>query len=743
MKPFKSNHIILTFALLTCLSAFNFQLSTAFAQGTTAFSYQGRLNNNGSPVNGLYDLRFMVWDALTNGNLVAGPLTNSATGVTNGLFAVTLDFGNGVFTGPARWLELDVRTNGNGAFTTLLPFQQILPMPFAIMANTASNLIGTLAVGQLGAGTANINISGNAATATTATTATSATSATTATTANNFSGSLSGNVTGTQGATVVSTVGGQSAANVASGASAANAATSANTASTIVKRDASGNFSAGTITASLSGNATTATTATIANNFSGSLAGDVTGTQGATVVANVGGQSAANVASAVSTVNSATSANTPNTIVKRDASGNFSAGSVTLNGNLNLPATTAGAGIIYSGGSTLVLNYGDENFFAGAGAGNVTMDGWGNVGVGCRTLSANTSGSQNTANGEWALNGNTSGSQNTANGDGALEYNTSGSYNSANGSSALCFNTSGSNNTANGYQALYANYTGYNNTANGVQALYYGHWGYNNTANGFQALYYNNVGGANTANGVQALFSNSTGSANTANGADALFSNAIGVANTAEGSSALYYNTGNFNSALGYMAGYNVTNGSYNIEIGNQGVASDTSIIRIGTQGTQTNTYIAGIYGATAASGVAVYVNSSGQLGTVTSSRRFKEDIQDMGSASDVLLALHPVTFRYKPDIDPQGIAQFGLVAEDVEKVNPDLVAHDDQGRPYTVRYEAVNAMLLNEFLKEHQKVEQQGAEIEQLKEKAAKVTSLEKQLHELKQAVQSLAERR
>jgi hypothetical protein len=148
MKPTKSNHIVLTFALLTCLSAFNSQLSTAFAQGT-AFSYQGRLNNNGSPATGIYDLRFTIYDAVTNGNVVSGVLTNAATSVTNGLFAVTLDFGNGVFTGPARWLELDVRTNGSGAFTTLLPLQPLLPMPYAVMANSASNLLGTLPAAQL------------------------------------------------------------------------------------------------------------------------------------------------------------------------------------------------------------------------------------------------------------------------------------------------------------------------------------------------------------------------------------------------------------------------------------------------------------------------------------------------------------------------------------------------------------------------------------------------------------------
>jgi photosystem II stability/assembly factor-like uncharacterized protein len=150
MKPTKSNHPILVIALLTCLSVFNLQPSTAFAQGT-AFTYQGRLNDNASPANGLYDLRFRVWDASTNGNIVAGPMTNSATGVTNGLFAVTLDFGSGVFTGPARWLQLDARTNGPGSpgFTTLLPRQPITPTPYAIMANSASNLLGTLPATQL------------------------------------------------------------------------------------------------------------------------------------------------------------------------------------------------------------------------------------------------------------------------------------------------------------------------------------------------------------------------------------------------------------------------------------------------------------------------------------------------------------------------------------------------------------------------------------------------------------------
>ena len=156
----------------------------------------------------------------------------------------------------------------------------------------------------------------------------------------------------------------------------------------------------------------------------------------------------------------------------------------------------------------------------------------------------------------------------------------------------------------------------------------------------------------------------------------------------------------------------NLTTGSFNIDIGNAGVASESNKIRIGTVGTQTATFIAGISGVTVAQGVGVIVDTDGHLGTVVSSARYKEAIQPMDKASEAILALRPVTFRYKKELDPKGIPQFGLVAEQVEKVNPDLVARDEQGKPYTVRYEAVNAMLLNEFLKEHRKVEEQSSQI-------------------------------
>jgi len=174
---------------------------------------------------------------------------------------------------------------------------------------------------------------------------------------------------------------------------------------------------------------------------------------------------------------------------------------------------------------------------------------------------------------------------------------------------------------------------------------------------------------------------------------------------------------------LGNNAGGNLTTGSNNIDIFDRGVAGEANTIRIGKQGTQRTTFIAGISGGTV-TGTAVVVDSNGQLGVAPSSQRFKDAINPMAKASEAILALKPVTFRYKKDLDPAGIPQFGLVAEDVEKVNPDLVARDKQGKPYTVRYEAVNAMLLNEFLKEHKAFLEEQRTVEQLKKQVAALTA-------------------
>jgi hypothetical protein len=341
-----------------------------------------------------------------------------------------------------------------------------------------------------------------------------------------------------------------------------------------------------------------------------------------------------------------------------------------------------------------------------------------NTAIGYQALYANTFGIENTANGFRALYNNTTGNDNTANGVGALYHNTTGGGNTANGRDALYHNTAGDGNTANGIWALFSNTEGDANTANGSQALGFNITGGGNTADGYQALYSNTIGGNNTATGLEALFSNTEGEGNTANGRTALRSNTTGGFNTAIGRSALADNTsGESNIGLGYLSGGNLTTGDNNIDIGNLGFPGESGTIRIGSSGTQTRTFVAGISGATASGGATVFVNASGQLGTLTSSRRFKDQIKPMDKTSEALFALNPVSFRYKKEIDPEGVPQFGLVAEDVEKINPDLVVHDGEGKISTVRYEAINAMLLNEFLKEHRRVEKLEATVAALAE--------------------------
>jgi hypothetical protein len=312
-----------------------------------------------------------------------------------------------------------------------------------------------------------------------------------------------------------------------------------------------------------------------------------------------------------------------------------------------------------------------------------------------------------------------------------LFFNTTGDFNTANGWGALSENTIGSNNTATGTEALGGNTTGSYNTANGFNALYSNSTGTNNIAIGANALNSNTSGGNNIASGIDALYSNTTGYYNTADGDFALYHNTVGHDNTGNGNQTLFNNTsGNFNVALGNVAGYNLTTGSNNIDIGNLGIAGDASKIRIGKTGTHNATYIAGIYGKTVAGGtkVAVMIDSTGKLGTVVSSARFKDEIKPMDKASEVILALQPVTFRYKPELDPDGIPQFGLVAEQVEKVNPDLVVRGEDGKVNTVRYEAVNAMLLNEFLKEHRKVDTlEGVVAQQQKQIEALIATVQK----------------
>jgi len=300
--------------------------------------------------------------------------------------------------------------------------------------------------------------------------------------------------------------------------------------------------------------------------------------------------------------------------------------------------------------------------------------------------------------------------QNTAEGQSALLHLGGGTYNTALGWASLGFNVIGNFDTAVGAAALL------NNTAN------------NNTATGAGALLSNTTGGSNTANGAFALFSNTSGGENTANGYNALL-NTTGSTNTAIGSSALIHNTGgNGNTAVGDSAFFNNTTGSGNIALGfnaGQSVTMANNVICIGTDGNNENDscYIGNIFSSTV-SASAVFVNSNGRLGTMTSSKRFKQDIKAMDNVSEALYALKPVSFRYKKEFDPAGASQLGLVAEDVEKVNRDLVVRDKEGKPYTVRYDQVNAMLLNEFLKEHREVQDLKTQVKALTAGLQKVSA-------------------
>jgi hypothetical protein len=258
---------------------------------------------------------------------------------------------------------------------------------------------------------------------------------------------------------------------------------------------------------------------------------------------------------------------------------------------------------------------------------------------------------------------------------------------------------------------------------------------------GANALFNNTSGAQNSATGDHALVSNTSGNSNTATGVNALRINTDGDSNTAVGAQALSKSTGSNNIALGSDAGSNLTIGSNNIDIGALGAAGESGKIRIGKQGTQNSTFIAGIAGV-AVSGSQVVVNVNGKLGVAASSVRFKEAIKPMDKASETILALKPVTFRYKEELDPDKIQQFGLVAEEVEKVSPDLVIRGEDGKVMSVRYEAVNAMLLNEFLKEHRKVQEQQATIACLKDEfESKFAQQQKQIEVLTDTVRKASE--
>ena len=405
----------------------------------------------------------------------------------------------------------------------------------------------------------------------------------------------------------------------------------------------------------------------------------------------------------------------------------------TAEGNNALQSLTTGSANTAIGWFSLFSNAGGS-FNTATGAGSLlsnTADD--NTAFGTAALLFNTTGINNTAVGATALLHNTTAEENTATGAFALSSNTAGDFNTANGAFALQVNTMGEQNTAIGDLALA------NNDSTGAG------FGNANTAVGAGALFSNTDGDSNNAVGYNSLGANETGISNQAMGFSALSSNVDGAANIATGDSAALNNvSGSFNTVIGSLAGQDLTDGGDNIYIGataGNGAGNEDGTIRIGDPEFISTCYIAGISGQTASAGVAVFIDANGKLGTVTSSARFKDDIKSMDKGSEALLALKPVTFHYKKEIDPTRTSQFGLVAEEVAKVDPDLVVRDKEGKPYTVRYEAVNAMLLNEFLKEHKQTEKLEATVASLittvKEQAAQIHKVSAQLEASKPASQ------
>ncbi|MGO8929762.1 MAG: tail fiber domain-containing protein [Limisphaerales bacterium] len=485
----KKTYPIAGWLMLLALLTFNLQPSTAQAQGT-AFTYQGQLQNNGSPASGTYNLTFSLFDTDTSGVLVAGPVTNNGVLVSNGLFTVLVDFGPGAFTGATNWLEIAVATNRASTFTTLTPRQPLTPTPYAIYAESASGLNGTLSASQLTSiGNANggsvnffVGPSGNSTTSGYDNTA-------------NGVAALSSNTTG-----IFNTANGSFAlsANRNGSFNTANGAQALVFNTTGYDNTANGFYS---LYSNTNGNYNTAdgVEALYAN------------TSGDNNIA-LGYQAGYDITTGSYNIDIGNMGVAGDNNIIRIGSGQsqtFIAGLINGNGggltNLNVSAAQ-----LTSIGNT---NGGSGNFFVGP-SGNSTMSGGGNTANGAYALYSNMNGNFNTANGYAALSSNTNGSYNTANGASALLMNTTGSYNTADGEIALWFNTSGNNNTANGCQALASNTNGSYNTANGFSALYSNTSGSENTAAGVWALVSNTTGSGNIALGFEAGGNISTGSYN-------------------------------------------------------------------------------------------------------------------------------------------------------------------------------------------------------------------------------------
>ena len=373
----------------------------------------------------------------------------------------------------------------------------------------------------------------------------------------------------------------------------------------------------------------------------------------------------------------------------------------------------------------------DANFNTAMGSGALISlvagsTSFGNTAAGDTALSNLSNANYNTAFGAKAMASNFNGGGNSGFGYGALYTNASGSFNTATGYHALFSGALNDNNTATGYQALFSNgandntavgfdalvdnTAGSENTAVGSQAMESNTGGFDTTAVGFQALFANTSGNSNSAFGDDALGSNTQGHDNVALGASALYSNLTGDSNVAIGTGALEDSVGNSNIAIGTTAGQSITTGSNNIDIGNLGEAKDVGVIRIGNPGTQKQLFLAGVE-SSKITGSAVYVTSAGRLGVLASSERYKTAIAPMGAQTDRLELLRPITFHLKSN--PTGALQYGLIAEDVAKVYPELVTRDTNGKIQGVRYDELAPMLVNEV----QRMKAQLNEVVRLKE--------------------------
>ena len=405
-------------------------------------------------------------------------------------------------------------------------------------------------------------------------------------------------------------------------------------------------------------------------------------------------------------------------------------------GTSALEENTTGGNNLASGYQALFSNTtGSDNLASGTSALEENTTGSNNLASGADALFANKTGTDNVAGGFDALQANTTGSDNLASGVDALLSNTTGNFNVASGASALASNTTGHDNLASGVDALFANTTGKDNVASGSSALRANTTGNFNLASGADALLSNTTGSDNLASGFLALDSNTSGSDNVASGSEALFTNATGAQNVASGYQALHHDTGAFNTALGAsalsanttggsnlalgrLAGSSLTTGSNNIEIANNGVAGEARTTRIGTQGTQMKAFLSGVTGVSIPGPTqAVLVNSSGQLGTATSSSaRLKQDIRPLAQTAGLVLELHPVSYRYRPAYAPAGNPlQYGLIAEQVKRVFPALVQYGPDRKPSGVYYQELPVLLLAQLQSEHARVSRQQREIGQL----------------------------